>query len=74
MAVLIRLTQTAQDETTVTYRYGPTWDDQPRTVSMNRETGEPLDTTDHDDLQVAGWLTRERRVTGGWIPKGQIVS
>lgn len=74
MALLIRLTRTDEDDTTVTYRFGPTWEDQPRSVTIVKATGEAQDTADRDGRQVAGWLTRERRVTGTWIPQGQIVA
>ena len=74
MALLIRLTRTAQDEATVTYAYGPTWEDQPGTVVIELSTGRPQDPADPDDRLVAGWVVREQRTTGQWVPQGQIVS
>ena len=74
MALLIHLTRTAEDETSVSYRYGPTSSDQPQQVTFLKETGELVSTTaDHGGL-VAGWVRRERRKTGTWIPRGVIAS
>ncbi|MEI4270318.1 hypothetical protein TEK04_01160 [Klenkia sp. LSe6-5] len=74
MALRIRMTRTAQDASTVSYRYGPTWEDQPRSVMLDRDTGEPVESTDLDDRRVASWLRREQQRTGEWIPKGQIIA
>jgi len=74
MALLIYLTRTVEDETSVSYRYGGTPDVQTDQVTFLKDTGEVTEATAEDGGLVAGWVQREHRKTGGWIPRGVIAS
>ena len=74
MAVLIHLTQTAQDEETVSYRYGPTPHDQPHTLTIDKASGQLVDSEDRDDRLVAGWLGYQQQQRGTWLDRGILAS
>ena len=74
MAVLIHLTQTAQDEETVSYRYGPGPADQTRSLTIDKASRRLRDSTDPDDRLVAGWLGHQRQEQGRWLERGTLAS
>lgn len=63
-----------EDETSLSYRYGGTQDAQTDQVTSRKETGEVAEATAEDGGLVAGWVQREHRETGAWIPRGVIAS
>jgi hypothetical protein len=74
VAVLVHLTQTAQDEETVSYSYGPTPEDQPHSLTIDKASGRLRDSTDPDDRLVAGWLGHQRQTRGRWLERGILAS
>jgi len=74
MAVLVHLTLTAQDEQTVRYRYGPTPDDQPHSLVIDKVSRQLLGSTDPDDRLVAGWICHQRQQRGRWLERGILAS
>ena len=74
MAVLIHLTQTAQDEETVSYRYGPTPDDQPHSLTIDKASRQLRGSADRDDRLVAGWIGHQHRQRGTWLQRGILTS
>jgi len=74
MAVLVHLTQAAQDEQTVSYRYGPTPRDQPHHLVIDKASQQLLESTDPDDRLVAGWISHQRQQRGRWLDRGILAS